>query len=204
MTKHYIFKRAAELNTVVPSNYLDILKEIIKSELSNGIYIKISWLYNCNKFINANAFFGKIILLNPEWATCLILYKDNDLENAFNITIGHELTHKDKHLCSFRLSKKKEQFMAWVNEVYADFGAAEKRAGASRQKLLDSIKYKKERHPTEDSQLHPSWERRKHYVENFDFEPLLIEQIAKDVGYHNQKFIDKVKSCGLYKNINLV
>ncbi|MCM1258588.1 MAG: hypothetical protein NC307_12130 [Roseburia sp.] len=34
-------------------------------------------------------------------------------------------------------------FIAYVNELHADFGATEKMANSSRQKLLDSMEYKK-------------------------------------------------------------
>lgn len=98
---------------------------------------------NHDKCLNGNAFFGKIVILNPEYATRLILYNDDGLQNAYNITIGHELTHKDKQLrAPFRLGKNHSKFIAWVNEVHADFGGTQKRANSDRNKLIKAIKYR--------------------------------------------------------------
>ena len=54
-----------------------------------------------------------------------------------------------------------------------------------------------------DDDYHPSWDKRESYVENFDFNSELIDQIAKDTGYSNPKFINKVKICGYYGDIKL-
>lgn len=200
MTKRYIRKRVAEL--MISSDYLEILKEIEKRKFLNGIQVRFSWLYNNKKFLCANAFYGKYILLNPEWATMLILYNDTKIKNAFNITIGHELTHREKELRGIRFCKDKRKFVRWVNEVHADFGGAQKMADSSREKLLASIKYKSDLHTNStDNEAHPSWKRRKCYVENYDFEPQLVRKIASDIGYNNQVFIEEV--CNFYPNIKL-
>lgn len=76
-------------------------------------------------------------------------------------------------------------------------------ANCNRQKLLASIRYKKNLHPNKDDYTHPSWDRRESYAEKFDFGSELIDQIAKDAGYTNVKFIEKVKKCGYYNDIIL-
>lgn len=117
------------------------------------------------------------------------------------ITIGHELTHKEKDFFSFRyiLSYK---FISWVNEVHADFGAAEKMADSSRNKLILSMKYKLSLKQTDnDSPTHPSWEKRLDYVSNYDFDETLIRKIAEDTGCQNEILINKIISY--YKPIML-
>lgn len=203
MTKRYIDKRAKEKDKKVPDNYLETLRNIEKIEIADGKYFRFSWCFNHEKCIIANSFHGKFILLNPEWAFYLIFYVDDELKNALNITIGHELTHREKELLPLGLSKRKRKFIRWVNEVRADFVGAYKRVNGDRQKLLESIKYKKARHPIGDTYAHPLWETREEYAKNYDFGPKLIDRIAIDVGYHNEKFINKVKNCKYYKDIKL-
>lgn len=84
------------------------------------------------------------------------------------------------------------RFMNWINEIHADFGGTQKMADSSRQRLLASIKYEKNIHQSLDDDFHPSWDRRE-----------LIDQIAKDAGCEDAKFIDKVKNCGYYNDIIL-
>ena len=161
-----------------------------------------SWAYDSgSKVINATALLHKIILVNAEWAARLALIEDQDTKDAFMITIGHELTHKEKDFFSFRyiLSYK---FISWVNEVHADFGAAEKMADSSRNKLILSMKYKLSLKQTDnDSPTHPSWEKRLDYVSNYDFDETLIRKIAEDTGCQNEILINKIISY--YKPIML-
>ncbi len=200
MTKRYIHERV--INNTIPLNYVKTLKEIEKRSLFYGTHIKFCWYFNHSEMLNARILWKKYILLNPEWATRLILYNDDDLKNALNITVGHELTHGEKEVCFFKFCKDKRKFIRWVNEVHADFGAAQKMADSSREKLLASIKYKSDLHTNSiDGDSHPSWKRRKHYVQNYNFEPELIRKIASDIGYNNQVFIEEV--CNFYPNIKL-
>lgn len=209
-TRHYIHKKAKENNKEIPKNYLDILYNIEKRELPDGIKLKFSWFLGCGNFPNGRATNGKKIKINPEYATRFILCHDDKLENSFNQTIGHELTHmeryqeKYKQLTPYRLPIKKMKFTSWVNEVHADFGGAQKMSDSNRQTLLEVMKYKAEVNPNSENCLsHPSWQQRMDYVKKFDFTSELIEQIAKDVGYKNQKFINKIKAYGYYSDIIL-
>ncbi len=200
MTKRYIHEKAR--NSTIPSDYVNILKKIESRNSFYGRQVRFSWLYNHKDYLNANAFFGKYILLNSEWAFRFTLLNDSKLDNAFDITIGHEMTHKEKELCPIRLNSKKRKFVRWINEVHADFGGAQKMADGSREKLLAAIKYKSDLHTNStDNEAHPSWKRRKCYVENYDFEPQLVRKIASDIGYNNQVFIEEV--CNFYPNIKL-
>lgn len=215
LTKQYISRRTKELGGSVPDNYLAILQKIENTELPDGMSLRFGGLFNRGKNVNAYPLFRKYIILNPEYATKFVLYdgdnkKKSKLSKALLLTIGHELTHIEKHqekykqLTPFRLPLKKMKFTAWVNEAHADFGGAQKMANSSRQTLLEVMEYKKAQHPdSKDICHHPSWERRMYYVKKFDFTNELIEQIAKDVGYKNQKFIDKVKAYAYYADIIL-
>ena len=93
-----------------------------------------------------------------------------------------------------------------LNEVHADFGAAEKMVNGCKQKLLDSINYKSEINESiiNSSKLnkneknrklgsHPSWSQRKKYVERGTFDDELIKEIAKTTGCYNTELIKKVR-----------
>ena len=86
-------------------------------------------------------------------------------------------------------------FINRVNEIHADFGAAEKMFDNSRQILLETILYKMKlvKKPSIDK-IHPTWEQRYNYVYNFNFDKTLIRRIANDVGCTNEKLIQKVIS----------
>ena len=109
------------------------------------------------------------------------------------------LLQKDFFSFRYILSYK---FISWVNEVHADFGAAEKMADSSRNKLILSMKYKLSLKQTDnDSPTHPSWEKRLDYVSNYDFDETLIRKIAEDTGCQNEILINKIISY--YKPIML-
>lgn len=132
------------------------------------------------------------IIVYPEWAARVVLKRDDEyVRNAFRFTLGHELAHKDRRYRTLPIPCKFFEFIAQVNEVYADFGAAIKVADGSRAALLSSIEYKRDNKSKTLSNIkqdnfHPSWERRKYYVENFDFGKRLIEEIAKDNHCHGK------------------
>lgn len=140
--------------------------------------------------------------MSTEWAFYLLFFNDDELKDALNITIGHELTHKENEFHTFWLLSKKKMFVKWVNELHADFGAAQKMANSERQKLLNSMEYKKARKDEDKSTPnHPSCKQRIYYAEHYDFGEELIRQIAKDTDCNNQKIIDEV--CKHYQEIKL-
>lgn len=200
--KNYVKKRAIELNMSFPSNWESIMYEYKKIEKDIKKYILFTdYGYN-PKTLNGGSMIPYVINLTKEWAVRIVLFNSEDTKNAFFITIGHELTHKDKEFSRLRFGKRNRQFIARVNEVHADFGAAQKMVNNNRQKLLDSIEYKRLLKKVDNEDFsHPSWARRKYYVENFDFNRELINKIAEDIGYTNQDLIDKV--CNHYQEIKL-
>ena len=204
-TKKYIKKRAKKENIKIPDDYENILNKYcrIVEEMGYTLKFKKSLNFPSNK-LNANAGFFKnsSIIVTPEWAARLVMYSDEEVHNAFKITLGHELTHKDNDLCFFKYRVKYYKFIAHVNEVHADFGGAQKMANANRHILLNAIDYKKSNKRVDKADsTHPSWEQRKYYAENYNFNEALIQQIAKDVGCKNRDIIDKV--CNHYQEIIL-
>ena len=86
-------------------------------------------------------------------------------------------------------------FINYVNEVHADFGAAEKMVDSDRHKLILSMKYKLSlKHTDNDLSSHPSWKRRLEYVSDYDFDEILIRRIADDAGCHNETLINEITS----------
>lgn len=87
---------------------------------------KDAW-FNPNA-LNADAGYRKhaCIKATPKWATQLVLFHSEEVHNTFLITIGHELTHKDCDIFFLRHEPQYIRFIAYVNELHADFGAAEK------------------------------------------------------------------------------
>lgn len=179
----------------LPPNYKKILIEY--AQLSNTpIYFAIWWGYK-KDMLNASAIIPYIIVLNCAW-TYNIAYNDNEnTRYAFLITLGHELTHKDGDFFELLYWGVNKDFIKWINEVHADFGAAQKMFDSNRSVLINSCQYKynyKINHNKKDidTSSHPSWTRRKYYAEHFDFNSKLTQQIAKDIGCTNQKLINKI------------
>lgn len=159
--------------------------------------------------LSAQSSFGKSIIVSPEWAYTLMSSNNDNVNNAFLITIGHEITHKENDI-HFINGLSSFIFSCWINELHADFGAAEKMVNNNRQLLLESCKYKKERvllwrQSSKDKyskfadllfnkipQDHPSWQQRIDYITNYNFNEELIRKIAKDTKCSNEKRIQKV------------
>lgn len=203
LLKRKLFKVAKENNQKVPINYPQILEKAQSVNHLSDDKIVFSWFCDSGGLsLSASATLKHYIVCNTGWALRLIFYNDESTWNAFRITIGHELTHKDGDYFSFRIRKRDRKFISRVGEVHADFGAAEKMAACSRQKLLDSTRYKKALKKKDKGDFaHPSWERREYYVTNFNFDEKLIRQIARDVGCLNERLIEKITQ--FYKPIVL-
>lgn len=196
-TRKYITKRAEEEKVGLSTNYIQELKSYCKLTLQK---------YNCKlnfngkqclnpESLNANAGWFKYstITVTPEWA--FKLASDESVKPIFEITLGHELSHKDRHISCFT-HMPNFRFCTWINEIYADFGAAQKMCDSSREDLLSAMNYKmnyKLNRGKQDKETlsHPSWKRRISYVENYNFDEKLIKQIAKDTNCKNQRLIAK-------------
>lgn len=203
-TKDYIAEKAKKENIAIPPNYEERLETYCQLVQSYGhkLEFRKGRSLTCNS-LNANAGLKNwSIVATPEYAYQLV--SDPEIDLPFKITLGHELTHKERDLIC--LIPRKLKFYAWLNEAHADFGAAQKMFDSNRQVLLDSISFKlnyikkHEGHDWEDYS-HPSLARRRYYVENFDFDENLIRQIARDVNYRNNRVIEKV--CNHFENIKL-
>ena len=141
-----------------------------------------------NGSLGANAGFSHIIF-SLEWAAYLVLKNDKTVWNAFLCSIGHELTHRDGNDINSFLHPINIRFIAWANEVHADFESENKMLGQSRSRLIAAMKFKySQKEQDQDSCSHPSWKRRIHYAENFEtFDEKLIRQIAKDARLQKRK-----------------
>lgn len=208
-TKEYITKKAKDNDTVIVLSDCELLldsycKLVEKYGYKLEFKKKIGMIYT-NLSANAGFFKNSNLIASPEWAFQLIVdNKRADL--AFKITIGHELAHKEKeNICFLHLFNFK--FCAWVNEIYADFRSVEKMFNSNKNVLINAINYKLEykkeycQGDIEDY-THPSWARRKYYVENFNFDSELIYQIARDTFCTNDKLIKKI--CNYYQEIILI
>lgn len=189
----HIFFRSKQLQKKFPRDYKNRLKERTDFAQLNGNEIKFSvFVSGFSTILNANASMKGKILCSLEWAVRLILFYNDETKNAFAITIGHELTHKEKELHKKGLNKNDKRFQSWVAEIHADFGGAEKMVDCDRHKLVESMRYKlKQKKKDKYYESHPSWALRKCYAEYCDFNEKLIRRIAEDTCCHNEDLIDE-------------
>ena len=181
------------------------LNKYSKLEQLNGNHL----FYNKSIFdsdsVNANSAFFNIILVNYGWALHLIRNPNEETDNAFKITIGHELGHKAGDFpisMKYLFSRNAMKLIFWSNEVQHDFYAAKIMVDYSRDALISSMKYKIKLKKNNKSDLsHPSWVKRLYYAENFDFNKELIKQIAVDVNCNDQNLIYELNL--FYDNIIL-
>lgn len=196
LTHIHIRRRSKDLGRKIPKNWKNILKKY--KEAANKKYAKIyicfSWLKDTGmKVLDANGTIYHTVMFNSEWAARIVLYNNEETLNAFLVTFGHEVTHKEHEILPLQLEKSERQFVSRVNEVRADFGGAFKMANKSRTALLRAIDYKRSLKKVDREDFaHPSWEKRRYYAANFDFDEKLIRQIARDIHCTNEKLIKKV------------
>lgn len=162
------------------------------------------WKDGFTTLLNAKAVPPNYIIVSPEWATRLLLYDNEATRNAFLITLGHEMTHNENDFPTTGFHGKNKRFIDWVNEVHADFAAAEKMVECDRQKLLESIIYKRsfKKKWDKDDSSHPSWNKREIYAQKYDFNDVLIGQIQEDTECTNHKLVQKVKD--FYKDKHII
>lgn len=188
--------------------------------LPNNVVLRFTTLKDgFSSLLSASAHLPYYIIASPEWAARLFLFDSEATRNAFTITIGHEITHIDGDFPNTKLTRNDKKFVNWVNEVHADFGAAEKMVEYNRQKLIGSMQYKMDakKEPRckllnkftkkvlnllhSDEYTHPSWETRLEYATNYDFDENLIKRIATETDCTNDVLIKKI--CAYYKPIVL-
>lgn len=188
-----------------------LLKEIKDIEFVNPKNIMFDcYLFGNNRKLNACCTLCEVIALNGGWATELVLGRDDVYErkNALRITLGHEMTHLKYNWKCKKKPNADKKFSHWVDEIHADFGAAEIASKCSRKSLISFYEYKLKKQRENDNKYkdkptikHPSLEQRMGYAKEYDFDEKLIKQIAKDTGCKNKKLIQK--SCDVFNTIHL-
>lgn len=205
--KRYKEEKSKDTALMFPSNYEAILREYQKIVHKEKKYVVFSDYPFKAKTLNGSPMLPFGILLSREWAFKAVLFDLDDTRNAFRVTIGHELTHKEKEYPKLFYRGYDRKFIAQTTEVYADYNGAKRMINSSRKNLLRSIQYKRSHKISigeEDTGdfAHPSWERREYYVTNFNFTADLIKQIADDVNCQNERLINSVIS--FYDDIVLI
>ena len=192
----HLEKRSREWGINLPAAPEAAIKAIEKKYKERGANIGFSAKrFEHPEKLDANAglFRSSKVIFSSEWIAYLLMRNDEEVTNAFLAALGHELAHKEKYIPPY-LHLFSVKFVAWVNEVYADFLSENKFLHGNRQLLLNSMNFKRSKKGEDkDDRLHPSWKRRIHYAENFEtFDEKLIRQIAKDARCKNKKLIQKV------------
>lgn len=191
LTKFHVYRLAGKAGIKINFDIEKTLEDKVRTvTLPSGNKIVFSWLFDGGRsVVNACALIPGYIIVNSEWAARLVLFHDEDTLNAFQATIGHELTHKENDFVFIEYWTKDKKFVNWVNEVHADFGAVGKSLGNSRNRAVSAAEYKRKYKGKKDrdTSSHPSWSRRKAYLTSYDFNYELLDKIAKDVGCTNKK-----------------
>lgn len=217
LIKRYVIKRSKKLNKSIPA---DINRKIYEFEnmFAPDIWIRVSYMKDgFTSLLNGKAVNPNGVLLTPEWAARLLLFNDDDTINAFLVTVGHEMTHNEGDFSTRGFYSENKKFINWVNEVHADFGAAQRMVNSNKTKLLESIDYKINlKKPKKNILLillekfvllfinestHPSWKQRRAYAETGAFNRKLIDTIATDTGCTNIGLIEDI--ANFYKDIVL-
>ena len=190
-------KFSRENNLSIPTNYIQIIEKYENISHSKRIIVRLSWLYGTKEScLNASSAISNCVIFNQSWLYRVVFFDGLETNNAFKMTLGHELTHKENDLLPLKgiiYDINGYCFIAWCNKVHADFGAVVKFAELDRNKQIQAMEYKlnlkKDDKPSLD---HPSWCQRIEYVKNYDFDEILIRKIAEDTNCHNEKLIQKV------------
>lgn len=183
-------------NVVFPKNYDEVLQKYyeIAKKFGYNLSFNFNKIFESKDELNANAglpfkFFP--ILIFPEWTYRLICHFTEEIENAFLLTLGHEMTHKENDLFVFKHVGKNKKFFAYINEIHADFGGAKKLGNNNRENLIQALFYKKKNTDVnKNTKSHPSWDKRIEYATNYNFNEELIRKIASDVKVTDEKIIN--------------
>ncbi len=181
----------------------ETIRRILCLDLAKNRRVIFSWLLDGpSNHPNAMSIAGRLIVVNAEWAARLTLFDDNQVWEAFWMTIGHELTHLSGEYVFWEIFTKDKRFVNWVSEVHADYGGAVYAFDGNIEKAINALKYKaRDYRQDKDHQGHPSWQRREEYLTEKRFDRELILKIANDTGCVNQTLINSV--CKFYKTIVL-
>ena len=205
-------------NNIDAKAFYDWLDKQENISLPNNVLFRFTTLKDgFSSLLSASAHQPNYIIASPEWASRLFLFDSEATRNAFSITLGHETTHTEGDFSTKGFHGKNKKFINWVNEVHADFGAAQKMVNSNKEKLLESIDYKiNTKKPKKNILLilleklvlhfinestHPSWKQRRAYAETGAFNRKLIEKIASHIGCVDKNLIIDVVNH--YKEIVL-
>lgn len=191
------YRESHEIDSNISSNdYLKILNaccEKASKMIVNGKCHQIE--FRSGRGMNPNVLDGDAgflnsypIIITPRWAAKIVFEGSDDTINAFEITLGHELTHKEE-MCALKGGLLGWLFFKTLNEVCADFGGAEKMKGKDREALERACRYKRDYKIKTGGvdkwcDWHPSWQKREEYAHNFDFNDALIEAVAQDMPFN--------------------
>lgn len=200
------------------------LKQIISQDLSVKDYRNIllpydkfmrkynicliftSYLWSNIKSPNATAINNNFVMVNPYWIKEIVSCSNNILlQDVFYQTLGHEISHTlyrlPPEIYEIRHSREIKNhtgnFVAWINELYADFNSIKIIFDGNRSKGIECFCYKMEQFPidkTLGTKSHPSLKRRLYYIQNYDFTEALIRDIATYLQYPTNSEISQVVS----------
>lgn len=132
-------------NNIDAKTFYDWLDKQENISLPNNVLFRFTTLKDgFSSLLSASAHQPNYIIASPEWAVRLFLFDSEATRNAFSITLGHETTHTEGDFSTKGFHGKNKKFINWVNEVHADFGAAQKMVDCNRKKLINSMQYKME------------------------------------------------------------
>ena len=192
---NHIKRNAKKNNIKLPDEYKFVLLKWTK-KYSISEKIIFSWLFDAgSKVLNASATIPGIVLVNAEWASRLVLNAgDKEMETAFELTIGHELTHHENDYFFLDPFTKDEKFIYWINEIHADFGGIQKMFAGDVSQGEIAMRYKQRNRTTKDKDTytHPSWEKRISFIKEHNFDEKLIRVVAQMTGCENEHLIDRV------------
>ena len=196
-------------NNIDAKAFYDWLDKQENISLPNNVLFRFTTLKDgFSSLLSASAHQPNYIIASPEWASRLFLFDCEATRNAFSITLGHETTHTEGDFSTKGFHGKNKKFINWVNEVHADFGAAQKMVSSNKEKLLNSIDYKIAAKEEKKNILlkllektvlvfiketsHPSWQQRRIYAETGVFDKALIENLAIDTGCTDKDLVNDV------------
>lgn len=205
-----IRKRAKNENVAIPKNLTQILRKYQLIKHSSKYKIVFWWAHDpFATVLNGSPMMPSAVILNHVWASRVVLHDNAKTMNAFRISVGHELAHKEQEFKTRGYHDSELQFIYHITEVRADFYSAKVMCGSKRAALISSIEYKKDYKENEAHQedigrkTHPSWSQRKFYATYFDFNSDLIKQIAKDNGCNGSDVENKMLQFYIDKSIYL-
>lgn len=202
--KFHVKRIANHKSLPIPKNLENTIRDRIPWELLGSVKLWFLWSMDTGSHtLNASATIPGLIILNSEWAAELALNDNPEVDQAIKMTIGHELTHMNKDFCFVEFGTCDKKFVNWINEIHADFGAVQIAFQGNRKDGILAIRYKKDRKGRKDKSTysHPSWAQREEYLNDFNFDEVLIRRIASDLGCKNERLINHL--IQYYKEIYL-